>query len=121
MVKGIQLAWIVVKDLKQSLKFYTEVVGLKLHEMNEQYGWAELSGKEDGMRLGIAQKSDYEVIQPGQNAVVTLTVEDLEKTREMMVAKGVKMIGEVLEIPGHVKMQTIVDLDNNHFQLVQTF
>ena len=120
MVQGIQLAWIVVKDLKQSLKFFTETVGLKLHEHNEQYGWAELSGKE-GIRLGIAQKSDHEVIQPGQNAVLTISVADLDKTRAEMVRKGAKMVGEVLEIPGHVKMQTVVDIDNNHFQIVQTF
>ena len=29
------------------------------------------------------------------------------------------MIGEMQEIPGHVKMQTAVDSDGNHFQIVQ--
>lgn len=119
-VQGIELVWIVVKDLKKSLQFYTGVVGLKLMEHNEQYGWAELSGTSGGMRLGIAQMNDRESIQPGQNAVVTMTVANLVKSRDEMIRQGVKMVGEVLEIPGHVKMQTVVDRDGNHFQLVES-
>lgn len=118
-IKSINLAWIVVKDLKSALKFYTESVGLKLIELHEHYGWAELSGTENGTRLGIVQQSDREPIKPGQNAIVTLTVENLTDAIAELSKKGVKMQGEVLEIPGIVKLQMIVDADNNHFQLVE--
>jgi predicted enzyme related to lactoylglutathione lyase len=119
-VQGIQLIWIVVKDLKKAIQFYTEVVGMKLHELNEGYGWAELSGTQDGTRLGIAQMNDRENIQPGQNAVVTMSVANLEKSREELIRKGIKMVGEVIEVPGVVKMQTLTDVDGNHFQLVES-
>ncbi len=118
-IQSIDLAWIVVNDLKSAVKFYTEVVGLKLNELHEQYGWAELSGHDGGARLGIAQKNDQDPLLPGQNAVVTLKVADIEQAIKELSQKQVRMIGDILEIPGQVKMQTAVDQDGNHFQLVE--
>ena len=37
---SIDLVWIVVKDFKNAVKFYTEVAGLKVVEMKEEWGWA---------------------------------------------------------------------------------
>lgn len=118
-VKSINLSWVVVNDLKSAVKFYTASVGLKLMKMNEEYGWAELAGQDGGTRLGIAQKSDAEEILPGQNAVVTLTVADLSKAKADLSKKDVKMKGDILEIPGRVKLQMAIDQDGNHFQLVE--
>jgi predicted enzyme related to lactoylglutathione lyase len=118
-IKGFHLAWIVVKDLKQAVDFYTNTIGLKCKTLEEKYGWAELTGEEGGALLGIAQKSDHESIQPGQNAVVTLTVENLEASKADLENKGAKMQGGVIEVPGNVRLQMVVDRDGNHFQLVQ--
>jgi len=118
-IQSINLSWVVVKDLKQAVAFYTQTVGLKLLELNEQFGWAELSGQEEGMRLGIAEQNERDGIAAGTNAVVTFTVSDLEATKKEMMQKGAHMKGESVEVPGHVKMQSVIDLDGNHFQLVQ--
>lgn len=118
-VKEIGLSWIVVKDVKAAVKYYTEVVGLKLMEFNEQYGWAELQGHGGGARLGIAQECPQEKTKAGQNAVVTFTVADLEKAKGEMIKKGAKCQGDVIEVPGHVKMQTVVDNDGNSFQICE--
>lgn len=121
-VNSIQLIWIVVKDFKKAIQFYTQVVGLRITEMNEEWGWAELEGHDgDGMRLGIAQQrtGNQDPIQPGQNAVMTFTVDNLEKANQDLVKQGAQLIGPVEEIPGHVKMQTVKDSEGNHFQLVQ--
>ncbi len=120
--KSIGLAWIIVKDLKAAVKFYTEVVGLKLCEMSEQWGWAELEGHDgDGMTLGIAQQrpDGQDPIQPGQNAVLTMTVDNLEKASKHLQQKGAKLIGPIEEVPGHVKLQTVRDTDGNYFQIVE--
>lgn len=120
-LKSMNLAWIVVNDLKKAIKFYTEIVGLKLMELNEQFGWAELEGNEGGARIGLAQvqlKSEDDV-QPGQNAVLTFTVHSLEKAIAELLKKGTKLVGGVQEVPGHVKMQTVSDIDGNRFQLVE--
>jgi predicted enzyme related to lactoylglutathione lyase len=120
-IKSIDLAWIVVKDLKQAVKFYTEKVGLKLLVLEESFGWAELQGEDGGMKLGIAQEhpSANEGIVPGNNAVVTLTVDSIETSISEMKENGSKLIGEILEVPGHVKLQMVQDEDGNHFQLVE--
>ena len=119
--KSLGLVWIVVKDLKKAIEFYTKTVGLKLMELNEQFGWAELEGHSGGARLGIAQmqlKSEDDV-QPGQNAVMTFTVANIESAVADMTAKGARLIGAIEEIPGHVKMQTALDTDGNRFQIVE--
>lgn len=118
-VKEIGLCWIVVKDIKAAIRFYTETVGLKLMEFNEHYGWAELEGYAGGARLGIAQENPQENVRAGQNAVVTFTVANLEKAKAELVKKGSTCIGEVQEVPGHVKMQTVTDPDGNTFQLCE--
>jgi predicted enzyme related to lactoylglutathione lyase len=116
-VQSMDLAWIVVKDLKKAIQFYTEVMGLKLLEMHEEFGWAELKGHKGGSRLGIAQMDN--TLQAGDNACVTMTVDNLEKAKELLEKKGVKCIGKLQEIPGHVKLQMVVDNDGNHMQLVE--
>lgn len=120
--KSIGLAWIVVKDFKRAVKFYTEVVGLKLIEMNEEWGWAELEGHEgQGMRLGIAQErlKGEDPIKPGQNAVLTYTVDNLEKAVKNLQKQGAMLLGQPEEVPGHVKMQSVRDTEGNVFQIVE--
>lgn len=117
--RGIELGWIVVKDINAAIKFYTEVVGLKLLEHNKDFGWAELSGPE-GSRLGIAQyNAEHSDMKAGSNAVLTITVDDIQKAREDLLKKKVNLIGDVMEIPGEVKMQTFKDGDGNTFQLCE--
>ncbi len=117
-VKSIDLAWIVVKDLKQSIKFYTDM-GFKVAEIHEEFGWAELAPANGGTRLGLAEASKEAALKPGQNAVVTFTVQDTEKAAQALEKKGIKIIGKIQEIPGQVKMALFSDKDGNHFQLVQ--
>lgn len=117
--RGIHLAWIVVEDFKKAVKFYTEVVGFKVTSIAEEYGWAELCG-EDGALLGIAQNNPDSEIGPGENAVVTISVNDIEAEIAAFQKQHVTIVGSMLEVPGHVKMQSVRDPDGNLFQLVQT-
>jgi predicted enzyme related to lactoylglutathione lyase len=127
--KSIGLSWIVVKDFKKAVKFYTEVAGLKLVEMNEEWGWAELEGHDEGgMRLGIAgqaveQDQDGKdcqcPLEPGQNAAVTFTVDNLEKAVQHLEKQGAALAGKIQVVPGHVKLQSVRDIEGNLFQLVE--
>lgn len=118
-IESIDLTWIVVKDFKSALKFYTEVIGLKVLDVNEAFGWAELSGQNGGARLGIAQYSDMEALKPGQNGVAVFTVKNLEESKAALLKKGAKLMGDTLEIPHHVKLQLLTDPDGNHLQLAE--
>jgi len=115
---GIQLSWVVVKDLQTAVKFYTDVLGLTLKEMNKEFGWAELAGPE-GSILGIAQENPYNGIPPGANAVVSFSVANLDAARSTLLKKGTKLIGDVIELPCELRMQTFQDRDGNTFQLVE--
>lgn len=119
--KSMDLVWVQSDDLKAAVKFYTETVGLKLMELNEQFGWAELEGPAGGARLGIAQKQPESTCptDPEKNAVMTFTVVSLEKAISEMTAKGAKMVGETQEVPGHVKLQMVLDTDGHRFQIVE--
>lgn len=116
-VAQVGLSWIVVKDIKAAIQYYTETVGLKLVELNEQYGWAELQGHDGGPLLGIAQENEYE--KAGKNGVLTFTVATLESAIASMQKKGANLEGDLIEVPGHVKMQTMIDPDGNRFQLCE--
>lgn len=120
-LKSMDLVWIVVNDVKKAIAFYTETVGLQLKEFNEEHGWAELEGAHGGARLGIAQNCSKtnDQVQPGQNAVMTFTVKNLQEAAADMLKKGAKFLGDIEEVPGHVKMQTVQDVDGNRFQLVE--
>ncbi len=116
--QGIYLSWIVVKDIKQAIKFYTEVVGLTLKEFHPEFAWAELAGP-GGSILGIGEENPQSPMKAGINAVVTVAVDDMDTARQHYIEKGATLIGEVIEIPGHVKMQTFTDVDGNTMQIVQ--
>jgi predicted enzyme related to lactoylglutathione lyase len=119
-IKSIDMTWIVVSDLKKAVKYYTEVVGLKLHQFAEEYGWAELSGREGGSQLGLAQNASHCPIKPGQNGVFTLTVESIQEQKKRLAAKNVSFLGDVIEVPGHVRLLLCEDADGNKFQLVES-
>jgi predicted enzyme related to lactoylglutathione lyase len=118
--KQMGLAWIPVQDFKKAIKFYTEVVGLKLVESNEEWGWAELEGKDGGIRLGIGQYREEESpVKPGHNAVLTFTVQNVDAASKEMEKKGATLVGEVCEVPGHVRMQMIKDSEGNFIHIVE--
>ena len=116
--EGIELVWVVVKDFDQAIAFYTNVLGFKVTTLSEEFGWAELAGA-DGCVLGIARENEHYGAKAGTNAVPTITVEDMEIARNELIKHKVKLDGEVMEVPGHVKLQTFSDADGNTFQLCQ--
>lgn len=118
MTQSICLAWIVVPNLEEAIKYYTEVVGLKLLEHHKEFHWAELSA-DSGAKLGIAQESDFCDIKSGGNAVLALGVEDVDAAKKRIAKGGTELIGDICEVPGEVKLQTFKDPYGNHWQLAQ--
>ncbi len=117
MIKEFGLAWISVSNVAKAKKFFVEKLGLRLSTEDKENNWAELSSPDGGAILGLAK--DEELIEVGSNAVVTFTVDNLEQTKAELQKKGVRMLGDIMEIPNHVKLQHFVDDDGNNFQLVE--
>lgn len=116
--QGIYLSWIIVKDIKKAIQFYTQVVGLELKEYHKEFAWAELAGP-GGSILGIGEENLAASMKAGTNAVITISVEDIDQAKADLVHQGATLVGDILEIPGEVKMQTFKDGDGNTLQLVQ--
>lgn len=123
-IKTMGLAWIPVNDFKKAITFYTEILGLKVLESNEEWGWAELAGHDGGSRIGISHHTETPAgnaspVKPGQNAVLSFDVANLEEAVAELQKKGVKLIGDIEVIPDHVKMQMVQDVDGNFIHLVE--
>lgn len=119
MIKSQDLSWIVVSDIKKAKDFFTKTIGLKELKFAQEFGWAELGGENGGAIIGLAEEGPMMETKPGSNAVITLTVDNLEKTIQAYQKAGVELIGETMEVPGHVKLQLFKDLDGNLFQIVE--
>ncbi|MCH9610528.1 MAG: VOC family protein [Chlamydiae bacterium] len=118
-IKSTNLTWVCVTDFEKSLKFYKETLGFKELSVSTEYGWAELQGEDGGSVVGLAKKDPSGPIAAGQNGVITLTVDKIEDEIARLQKIGVKLVGELQEVPGHVKMQMLLDDDGNHLQLVE--
>lgn len=114
---SIDLIWIVVKDFDKALKEYTEVLGFKIRERADEWKWAELQSPDGGCTLGICEENEEMIA--GTNAVITITVKDLDSKIKELQSKGATLEGDVCEVPGHVKMQTLSDKSGNRLQIVQ--
>ena len=117
-VKKIGLAWISVKDNEKAKKFFTQDLGFKISCDVPEHNWMELQAEDGNFLFGVGQDDDQNPIKPGQNAVLALTVEDIDAAKAELEGKGIK-VGDVVEIPGHVKMALFQDPDGNNFHLVQ--
>jgi len=121
MLKSSNMSWITVSDIKKAKQFFVEVLGFKEQNFHEDFGWAELSGHDEGgARIGLGQSNPNQEMKPGENAIITISVDDIEKVRAEYQSKGVNLIGEIMEVPGHVKLQLFTDQDGNKFQLVES-
>ena len=109
----VNLAWYAVKDLDSAKRFYGEVLGLK--KTFEMDGWSEFSHADGAASIGLSAISE-----PGEGgATVVLKVDDLDRSRKELGAKGVKFEGDVLEVPGVVRIASFRDPAGNRLQLCQ--
>lgn len=119
-VESIDMSWFIVKDLEAAIKFFTEVVGLKLMEKSPHFKWAELQGHNGGSFIGITEaNSGCGDLPAGINSITTFTVANIERSKAAMEARGATMDGDIMEVPGHVKIQGFFDADGNRFQIVE--
>lgn len=118
-IKRMDLAWITSNDLEKSKTFFSETLGLKITVESTQYGWLELTGNQGGATLGIGQCNEYTPIKAGQNAILTMTVDNIIDAKKELEEKQVKIIGDITEVPGEVKMLLFQDPDGNYFQLCE--
>ena len=109
-----------VTDFKAASRWYQDVLGFEPLYQMEEMGWGEFRTNVAGMSVGLSQ------VEPGSNdapgpggATLTFGVDDIDKSRALLEAKGVKFDGETREIPGMVRLATFFDPDGNSLMLAQ--
>lgn len=118
----VMLAWYSAKNLDETRKFYTDVLGLdKTFEMQ---GWAEFGKAKKGAPGGVAEGATIGIStgpnsgkEPG--ATVVLKVHNVEAERKRLESRGVIFDGPTEEVMGAVRIAAFRDPNGNRLQLCQ--
>lgn len=114
-IRGIDYIFYNVSDMKKSVEFYRDILGLKVITLNDM--WAEFDAGNLPLAIG-AFGADMNPNAVKNCASVALAVDDIKKAVEYLKGKGVKVIQEVMAFDP-CEMSTILDPDNNQIILHQ--
>lgn len=106
-----------VTDLEASIGWYQDVLGFTLLYRAEGIAWCEFSTDVAKVNVGLSQ---VETVIRGGGATPTWGVSDIETARAELLAKKVKLDGDIQHIPGLVRLQTFHDPDGNAHMLFQS-
>jgi predicted enzyme related to lactoylglutathione lyase len=118
-IKSYDLAWISVSDMQKARNFFVDTLGMKVMDDQPNYGWLEVAG-EKGARIGIGIGAPESPLKAGNNAVISLSVDNLDATKKMLVSKNVTILGDIMEVPGQVRLLLIQDQDGNLIHLCES-
>ncbi len=115
-----------VSDMDQSIRFYTQVLGLRLlfrkvnTEEQEEYAFLELTGGnlELIQRLG-GEPFTRPTIKPPYCPHLALTSEDMDQTLKLIEEHHIPVVKGPLENPGAEKWIYISDPDHNVVEFIQ--
>jgi len=105
-----------VTDLERSLDWYQRGLGFQLLYRRDDIAWCELTTGVDKVNVGLSERR--EAGGPG-GATLTFGVTDLDAAKAALDAEGVRQDGEIVEIPGLVRLLTFFDPDDNALMFYQ--
>ncbi len=102
-------------DMERSVKFYEDVVGLKL--LRRDGGeWAEFDG--GPIRFAVHAAVDGHPVEPG-GATASFRVDDLDAARAGLEERGAEFEEHVGEVEGYARFATLRDPDGNRVQIIE--
>ncbi len=114
-IRGIDYVFYNITDLKKSLDFYRDILGLKVTKENES--WAELDLGNLTLAIG-AYGASTDPNAKKNSVSAALAVDDLKKGLEYLKSKNVKVTQDLFE-SDPCFMAIILDPDNNEIILHQ--
>jgi len=111
LIKGLDFVAVPSRDAERSKKFYTETLGLKPDDNAKYDVWAGQTcfGIWEPVKMGMQ-------FAPQKNAHLALHVDDVDKARKELEAKGVKFANQTLDT-GVCHMALFTDPDGNDLML----
>jgi predicted enzyme related to lactoylglutathione lyase len=106
-----------VTDLKKSVAWFQDVLGLNLEYLLEEMGWCELKSPTAGVWIGLSQ---VEAVKTGGGSTVVFGVADIDHARRELEKKDVRFDGDTITIPDMVRLCTFFDPDGNTFMFYQS-
>ena len=120
--KATKLGWepsllvqLAVSDLDRSIAFYTEILGFELEARIAEISWARLTFGIEDVTIGLGEKESL-----GSGTLsLNFGVDDIEKSRRLLEARGVEFDGPILIVPGIVKLLDFRDPDGHRIRLAE--
>ena len=107
---------VVVSDLNRAVKFYTEMLGLKIKNLIENE-WAEVQAP--GLTIGLHPAGEHGWQDGKQGSMsIGFVVEDIEQEMTELKKKGISFSPDIVE-NNIVKLVFFVDPDKNPLYLCQ--
>lgn len=105
-----------VMDLERSLDWYQRVLGFQLLYRRDDIAWAELSTGVDKVNVGLSERQEA---GGAGGATLTFGVADIDAAKAALDAEGVRQDGDIVDIPGLVRLLTFFDPDDNALMFYQ--
>ncbi len=116
--RGTTVCYFHVADLKQSIAWYGEKLGLtEVVTRNEAIGWCELQSPTAGLAIGLLQSK---AVDPKGGATLVFGVADVDDARTQLEEMKVKFAGPTEVHPGYVKLAYFTDPDGHLITLSQS-
>lgn len=103
-------------SLDRTIAWYESVLGFTLLYRMNDIAWCEMQSPVARVNVGF---SEVEAVTPGGGAVPTWGVADIVASKAALTAQNVRFDGDIIEIPGMVKLLTFFDPDGNALMLYQ--
>jgi predicted enzyme related to lactoylglutathione lyase len=113
---GILTPWLAVTDLKRSIAWYEEMLGLKMLFEAEGLGWCELSTDTKDVAIGLWETTSG--FGRG-GAMMTFGVHDLQAEKTRLQGMGVEFGQPAWTVEGLIAMETFFDPDGNPLMFCQ--
>jgi lactoylglutathione lyase len=115
----VKYATIAVSDMKESIKFYTEVLGFKIdHELNPYPGLNITFLADEGEAMVELIEDLKEPKKPGI-FMIGMEVEDMDTTAKKLIAKGAKFTRDPIEVGDGAKLAFLIDPNGVEIELIQ--
>lgn len=105
-----------VKDLAKAKHWYADVLGLEVVLDLPEQGWCELATPTKNATLGLAAD---DTATGSNQAYCAFGVQDMAAARASLVQHGVTLEGDVVELPGLVKLLYFRDPEANRLMFFQ--
>ena len=105
-----------VTDLDRSLSWYRDTLGFTLLYKRDDIAWCELETAVARVNVGLSERREA---GGAGGATLTFGVADLDAAKAALDQRQVRQDGDIVEIPGLVRLLTFYDPDDNALMFYQ--